>query len=91
MVDIRVSSVYNAYNAQPSKSTAKVARMDKGRADADKVSLSAQAGDYQTARKAVANTPDIREGLVNRIQEMVYAGTYRVSAQEVAASIFKGL
>jgi len=53
------------------------------------VSLSAQAGDYQAARNAIANTPDIRGDLVCRIQEMLDTGTYRVSAQDVAASIFK--
>ena len=88
-MDMRITSVYNAYNAQPSRGTQHAAKLDAGRAiDADSVSLSTQAGEYQTARNAVQNAPDIRESLVNRIQEMLDAGTYHVSTQEVAASIF---
>jgi flagellar biosynthesis anti-sigma factor FlgM len=87
-MDMRISSVYNAYNAQPSRGTQQAAKVDSGRAiDADSVSLSAQAGEYQIARKAVQSAPDIRESLVNRIQEMLDAGTYHVSTQDVAASI----
>jgi len=86
-MDMRITSVYNAYNIQPSR-TNNAAKVEPGRAnDADSVSLSAQAGEFQLARKAALGAPDIRESLVNRIQEMLDAGTYRVSAQDVAASI----
>jgi negative regulator of flagellin synthesis FlgM len=90
-MDIRISSVYNAYNVQSSRGATAASRTDRQRSFADEVSLSAQAGDYQIARNAVANAPDIRENLVNRIQEMLDTGTYRISAQDVAASIFNGL
>jgi negative regulator of flagellin synthesis FlgM len=53
------------------------------------VSLSAQAGDYQIARNAVAQTPDVRESLVGRIQEMLEAGSYHVTPQQVAAHILR--
>jgi len=89
-MDMRISSVYNSYSSQPIRGTAKTAQPEKDHAGTDKVSLSAQAGEYQTARNAVANAPDIRESLVSRIQEMIVAGTYHVSAQEVAARIFEG-
>jgi negative regulator of flagellin synthesis FlgM len=89
-MDMRISSVYNAYSAQPSRSTTKVTRAENDRPDSDKVSLSAQAGEYQTARKAVSAAPDIRESLVSQIQGMIAAGTYNVSAQDVAARIFEG-
>lgn len=88
---MRISSVYNAYSVQSGRGVSQSGtRVDKGRVDADSVSLSAQAGDYQAARRAVANAPDIREGIVGKIQEMLDAGTYRVSAQDVAARIFRG-
>ena len=89
-MDMRISSVYNAYSVQASKGTPKTERTEKGRNDADKVSLSAQAGDYQTARNAITSAPDIRESIVNRIQGMLDAGTYNVSDLDVAASIFMG-
>jgi flagellar biosynthesis anti-sigma factor FlgM len=88
-MDMRISNVYNAYNVQPSRGN-HAARVETGRAnDADSVSLSAQAGEFQLARKAVQGAPDIRESLVNRIQEMLDAGTYHVSSQDVAASILR--
>jgi len=90
-MDMRISSVYNAYTVQTGNAAAQVNRTEKKRADIDKVSLSTEAGDYQTARNAVANTADIRESLVSRIQEMLEAGTYRVSAQDVAESIFRAV
>ena len=89
-MDMRVSGVYNTYSAQPTRLQTS-SRLGKGRNDTDKVSLSAQAGDYQTARNAIAQAPDIRENLVGRIQEMLDAGSYRVTAQEVAESIFREL
>jgi negative regulator of flagellin synthesis FlgM len=88
-MDMRISSVYNAYTVQTGNATAQSARTEKKRADTDKVSLSAQAGDYQAAKNAVAATPDVRDSLISRIKEMLDAGTYKVSAQEVAASIFR--
>ena len=91
-MDVRVSSVYNAYSLQPARGTAQTSlRTGQARTDADKLSLSAQAEDYQTARRALAATPDVRMEAVTRIQEMLNAGTYRVSSQDVASSIFQGL
>jgi negative regulator of flagellin synthesis FlgM len=90
-MDMRISSVISAYSAQPSRSANPAARTERRRAtETDSVSLSAQAGEYQAARRAIASTPDIRESLVNRIQDMLNSGTYRVSAQDVAASILRG-
>jgi len=88
-MDMRISGVMSAYSAQNARPTARTARTDSRVTESDRVSLSAQAGEYQTARRAIADTPDIRESLVNRIQEMLDAGTYRVSAQDVAASILR--
>jgi negative regulator of flagellin synthesis FlgM len=88
-MDMRISSVYNAYSVQPSRGTARASQAVNGRSDTDRVSLSAQAGDYQTARNAIAAAPDVRDSLVGRIQEMLDAGTYRVTPQEVAASILR--
>jgi len=90
-MDMRITSALNAYSVQPGRSATQVTRAEKERADTDKVSLSSAAGDYTFARSAVAAAPDVRESVVTRIQEMLAAGTYRVSPQEVAASIFRGI
>ena len=89
-MDIRVSSAYNTYSVQPAKGTTQSQRTERSRSEADRVSLSAQAGDYQTARVAIANAPDIRTELVSGIQARLNAGTYNVSANDVAARIFQG-
>ena len=88
-MDMRISSVYSTYSAQPGRNSTQASRTDRGREGADSISLSSQAGDYQAARNAVANAPDIRENLVDRIQDMLNSGTYHVSAQDVAASILR--
>lgn len=88
-MDMRISSAYNAYSVQSGRVTAATARADRNRSNADEVSLSARAEDYQTAMNAVAATPDIRENLVTRIQEMLTAGAYSVSPHDVAASILR--
>jgi len=90
-MDIRINSVYNAYNLENARHHSNTARAARARTDTDRVSLSAQAGDYQTARRAVANTPDIRADVVGRIQEMLESGTYRIPTSDVAARIFQGI
>ncbi|MCL1845407.1 MAG: flagellar biosynthesis anti-sigma factor FlgM [Defluviitaleaceae bacterium] len=89
-MDMRISGVYNAYAAQPNRSVAKAARAEYDRENSDTVSLSAQAGEYQAARTAVASVPDIRENLVSDLRAMIASGAYNVSAQDVAARIFEG-
>ncbi|MCL1843314.1 MAG: flagellar biosynthesis anti-sigma factor FlgM [Defluviitaleaceae bacterium] len=86
-MDMRISSVYNAYSVLPSRGATPGDVRAERRETADKVSISAQAGDYQAARNAVAALPDVRADIVGRIQEMLDAGTYHVPAQDVAASI----
>ncbi|MCL2048314.1 MAG: flagellar biosynthesis anti-sigma factor FlgM [Defluviitaleaceae bacterium] len=87
-MDIRVSSVYKAYTIQPSRSVGRTEKSEKTSSErVDSVSLSAQAGEFQIARKAALSAPDIRESLVGRIQEMLDSGTYHVSSNDVAAGI----
>jgi len=90
-MDMRVTSAYTAYNVQQPKGTVHNPRMGVKRADADKVSISSQAGDFQTARKAAMAAPDVREDLVSSIRGMLENGTYNVSANDVASRIFQGL
>lgn len=50
----------------------------------DAVEISSLGKDIQVAKQAVANTPDVREDLVASISEQVKAGTYSVSAEQLA-------
>ena len=91
-MDMRVSSVYGAYRVQQSRPTPPVPRgAGRSQAAADSIDISSQASDYQYARNAVANAPDIRADLVNQIQNQLSSGTYSVSASDVAARIFHGI
>ena len=86
-MDMRVTNAYTAYNVTPARTVVHAKRADTARQVADRVSFSNQAEDYKTARKAVAATPDIRVDLVNSIKAMIDAGTYSVSAGDVASRI----
>ena len=91
-MDMRISGVYQAYSAQPARGTQlSSARPERTRRDSDRVSISPQAEDYQAARRAITQAPDLHQEEVVRVQNMLDAGVYRVSAQDVAASIFRGL
>ena len=91
-MDMRISGVYQAYSAQPARGAQQSsARPGRARMDSDRVSISSQAEDFQAARRAITQAPDTRQEEVLRIQNMLDAGVYRVSAQDVAARIFQGL
>lgn len=55
----------------------------------DQVEISSLGKDYQIAKKAVANAPDIRTDKVNDIKERIASGTYNVSMEEVADHILE--
>ena len=54
----------------------------------DKLEISRTAKDYQTAKEAVSRTSEVREDKVAQIKA---AGTYRVSAQEVAGKMLENI
>ena len=53
----------------------------------DSVTISERGKEFQTALKAVMNTPDIREDKVNRIKNDIDSGNYNVSAEEIASKM----
>ena len=57
----------------------------------DKLEISRTAKDYQTAKEAVSQTSDVREDKVAQIKAAMEAGTYRVSAQEVAGKMLENI
>ncbi|MCL2840109.1 MAG: flagellar biosynthesis anti-sigma factor FlgM [Defluviitaleaceae bacterium] len=90
-MDMRVTSAYSAYALQPVRSTAPAQKTERVKANMDKVSISAEAGGYQAALAAARSAPDVRADLVGNIRSMLDAGTYNVSATDVASRIFQGL
>lgn len=55
----------------------------------DQLFLSSTAQDTVTAKKALSNTPDVREELVNSIKEKIDNGTYEVNMDDFAGKILE--
>ena len=53
----------------------------------EQYTVSSKGKDYQTAKKALAAVPDIREDKVAALKEQFASGSYNVSAQEIADSV----
>lgn len=53
----------------------------------DQVMLSSAGKDMQTAKSALANTPDVREAKVQDIKNRLAAGTYDVSVDDFAQKL----
>lgn len=55
--------------------------------NSDKVEISRQGRDYQVAKAAVADAPDVREDLVADIKAGIANGTYMVSSEAFANKV----
>jgi len=76
----KISQVYQASNIQ------KVSKV-KGGSEKDKLEISNTAKDYQIAKQAISQIPDVREDKVNAIKKQIQSGTYNVNMEEVASHI----
>lgn len=82
----KVSGVYNKQ-----KSVGKVDKPGSVASKKDVVSISSQAKDYQTVMKALKDTPDVRNELVDRLKEKYEAGQYEVKETDIADKIVKSV
>lgn len=73
----QVSQLYQA--SKPKKVTKSV-----GNTTTDQYQVSRSGKDYQTAKNAVNDAPDVREDKVKEYKEKLNSGTYNVSSQEIA-------
>ena len=55
----------------------------------DQLLLSAAGKDAQIAKQAVANTPDVREDVIESLKEQIDNGTYEVSVDDLAVKLFE--
>ena len=91
-MDMKITGTYNQYVTPPVKGQqVHASQVSPSRSDSDKVSLSSQAEDYNTAMRAIMITPDVRHDIVNGLRDMIAGGTYNISAHDVAARILQGL
>ena len=82
---------YNAVN-QIYQTTAKVKKVDaekKVQKD-DKLEISQAGKDINVAKKAIKESPDVREDKIEAIKKQMAEGTYSVSTEALADKILDG-
>ncbi len=80
-----LTQVQQVYGAQKKNSVQK----KDGASFRDQVQISSMGKDFQTAKTAVANSPDIREELTASLKERIKNGTYEVSGEDFADKLLK--
>lgn len=78
----KINQVYNNTNIKS------IVKTDKP-GSTDSLQLSQVGKDYQIAKQAVKNAPDIREDKVNSIKARMASGTYTISSEEIADKIIE--
>ena len=73
------------YQAQKVNKTQKASSVHR----ADQVHISSIGKDIQTAKQAVADSPDIREELTASIKDRIQRGTYEVSDGDFADKLLR--
>lgn len=58
-----------------------------GGAGTDSLEISDFGKDYQIAKQATKNVPEVREAKIQDIQKQMAAGTYNVSIEDVAEKL----
>lgn len=78
----QVQQIYQAQNTKKNQKTS-------SKRFSDQVQISSVGKDIQTAKTAMANTPDIREELVAPLKARIQAGTYHVSSESFAQKMIE--
>lgn len=78
----QVQQVYKAQNTKKNQNTSSVSFSDK-------VQISSVGKDIQTAKAAVAGSPDIREEVTAPLKASIQAGTYQVSGESFAQKLME--
>lgn len=59
-------------------------------ADPDRAEFSIRSREIQSIHDLIQSTPDVREGVVERVRRSIEAGTYNVRAEQIAERILGG-
>lgn len=78
----KISQMYNTNKVNKTQKTTDVQASDK-------VQISQVGRDFQLAKKAVAEAPDVREDLVSSLKSSVKAGTYQVNNEDFASKLLQ--
>jgi negative regulator of flagellin synthesis FlgM len=84
--EMRVDA-YNKISQLYQTTSVKKAASTKNVATSDQIVISRTGKDYQVAKQAVAGATEVRMDKVNDIKQRIAAGTYNVSAEEVANKV----
>ena len=85
---MRIETYTQVQQLYQTKKIAKTDRAAKG-SFSDQLQISNMGKDIQTAKQAVANTPDIREDMTAPIKSAIQSGNYPVSEERLAAKVFQ--
>lgn len=78
----QIIQAYNSTRPSKAKSAASTDRRDQ-------VQISSRGYDYQFAKQAVADTPDIREDRVAPLKNSIASGSYKVEPGDFAAKLIQ--
>lgn len=78
----QVQQMYKTANTKRNQKTSSVSFSDQ-------VQISSVGKDIQTAKAAVANSPDIREEITAPLKASIQAGTYQVSGESFAEKLLE--
>jgi negative regulator of flagellin synthesis FlgM len=78
----QISQIYNTEKTSNVKQNNKISKNDK-------LEISQQGRDYQIAKKAVADSADVREDLVAKYKAQIQSGEYNVSASDFASKVIE--
>lgn len=82
----KISGVYGAQ-----KNISRIGKTGSVAAKRDVLSISEEAKDFQTVRKALKDVPDIREEKVRDVLRSLESGSYNVSGCDVANKIISNV
>ena len=78
----QIGQVYNAGKASKVKGTGNISKRDE-------VQISQAGRDYQVAKQAVAEAPDVREDKVAALKNKIASGNYKVETGDFAAKLLE--
>lgn len=84
--NMRIDGIQKVAQIYSSNGTVKAEKKSKA-AKQDHVQISQAGRDFQIARDAVKNAPDVREDIVADIKGRIEAGTYEVSGDAFAEKV----
>ncbi|MCL1988378.1 MAG: flagellar biosynthesis anti-sigma factor FlgM [Firmicutes bacterium] len=85
---MKINTIYAAQAVYQTNSKTRKSNAAASNAQ-DNLSISGQAEDYQIARRAISQLPDVRENRVAELKSLIESGQYSVNASAIANKILQ--